>query len=128
MVYPTETLTNLDLHILSLFWKGLLCVMFSSSPQTSASQKAFFICLQRNHTSALLWNESSYQPCLTGKLSSPQHRALHGLCHCSGGRQTYVASKIQDGSAFLFSKRPLSPLCMATPRCCLRKGCPPGPS
>lgn len=41
----------------------------------------------------------------------------------SRDRQTYVASKIREGRAVLFSKRPLSLQCITTPHCCLRKGC-----
>lgn len=52
-----QMLANLDLSILSLL--GKRDVMFSSLPQVSASQKAFLLCWQRNHTTALLWNDSS---------------------------------------------------------------------
>lgn len=89
-------------------------------------------CLRRNHTSALLWNESSYQPCLTGsspplstrgtELSLVSATVVEAVDR-SRDRQTYVPSKIQEGRAFLFSKSPLSPSCIATPRCCLRRGC-----
>lgn len=41
----------------------------------------------------------------------------------SRDRQTYVPSKIQEGRACLFSKRPLSLQCITTPCCCLRRGC-----
>lgn len=56
---------------LSYFLEGLMSYFRLHHKLLPPKKHFSYPCLQRNHTSALLWNESSYQPCLTGKLSSP---------------------------------------------------------
>lgn len=113
---------------------GKAHVMFSSSPQTSASQKAFFIpnvyrettpvhCCEMSRHISHAWQGSSPPPDTRGAQLSLVSAIVIEAVDRNRDRQTYVPSKIQEGRAFLFSKRPLSQQCIATPHCCLRRSC-----
>lgn len=90
------------------FLKGL-CHVFVFTTNLCLPKSIFHTpCLRRNHTSALLWNESSYRPWLTGKLCSPQLSLLSATVveavDRSRDRQTYVPSEYRRGGTACFQR------------------------